>query len=121
MAFYFGFAIKVLANQNGGWRCAENGCDCQIGFIWLDCDAIWHKNATIIFFHTMMTEVFGANMDKFLRVFVDDLNVHNLTWEEHIKHLWYVFMRLKEVNLKLNPNKWEFEKTNLTFLGHVVS
>jgi hypothetical protein len=30
-------------------------------------------------------------------------------------------MRLREVNLKLNPNKCEFAKTNLTFLGHVVS
>jgi hypothetical protein len=60
-------------------------------------------------------------MDKFLKVFVDDLNVHNLIWEEHVEHLQYVHLRLREVNLKLNPNKCEFAKTNLTFLGHVVS
>ncbi len=30
-------------------------------------------------------------------------------------------MRLKDVNLKLNPNKFEFIKTNLTFMGHVVN
>jgi hypothetical protein len=30
-------------------------------------------------------------------------------------------MRLKEVFLKLNPNKCEFAKTGLTFLGHVMS
>jgi hypothetical protein len=44
------------------------------------------KNVNIIFFQTMMREVFGAYMDKFLNSFVDDLNVHNLTWEEHIEH-----------------------------------
>jgi hypothetical protein len=75
------------------------------------------KNVTIIFFR-MTTKIFGTYMDKFLKVFVDDLNVHSLTWEEHIKHLQYVFMRLKDVNLKLNPNTCEFANTNLTFLGH---
>jgi hypothetical protein len=44
------------------------------------------KNATSTFSKTM-TKVFGAYMDKFLKVFVDDLNVHYLTWEEHIEHL----------------------------------
>jgi len=36
------------------------------------------KNVTIIF-SWMTTEVFGIYMDKFLKVFVDDLNVHNLS------------------------------------------
>jgi hypothetical protein len=44
------------------------------------------KNANSIFYETM-TEVFRAYMDKLMKVFVDDLNVHNLTWEEHLKHL----------------------------------
>ncbi len=60
-------------------------------------------------------------MDKFLKVFVDDFNIHSLTWEEHLEHLHFVLMKLKEVNLKLNPNKWEFTKTNICFLGHIVS
>jgi hypothetical protein len=44
------------------------------------------KNANRNFFR-MMKEVFRTYMDKFLKVFVDDLNVHSLTWEEHLKHL----------------------------------
>jgi hypothetical protein len=35
----------------------------------------------------MMTEVFRAYMDKLLKVFVDDLNVHSLIWEENFKHI----------------------------------
>jgi hypothetical protein len=40
-----------------------------------------------------------------LKVFVDDLNVHNAFWFEHLKHLHSVLTTLKEVNLKFNPNK----------------
>ncbi len=36
------------------------------------------KNATSTFSNTI-TEVFGIFLDKFLKVFVDDFNVHNIT------------------------------------------
>lgn len=36
------------------------------------------KNATNIFIHIMI-EIFDTCMDKFLKVFIDDLNTHNLT------------------------------------------
>ncbi len=68
------------------------------------------ENATSTFSKTM-TKVFGAYMDKFLKVFIDDLNVHNLIWEEHIDHLQYMFMQLKEVNLKLNFDECECAKS----------
>lgn len=70
------------------------------------------KNAISTFSRTM-TKVFGEYMDKFLKVFVDDLDVHNTTWETHLKHLKFVFLKLKEVNLKLNPNKCEFAKLTI--------
>jgi hypothetical protein len=38
------------------------------------------KNATNTFSHTM-TNIFTDWMQKFLKVFVDDLNIHNATWE----------------------------------------
>jgi hypothetical protein len=38
------------------------------------------KNVISTFLRTM-TKVFGEYMDKFLKVFVDDLSVHNTTWE----------------------------------------
>jgi hypothetical protein len=40
-------------------------------------------------------------MDKFLKVFVNDLNVHIMIWEEHLEHLWFVLLRLKELTLNL--------------------
>jgi hypothetical protein len=42
-----------------------------------------------------MMETFGLYMDKFFKVFVDDLNIHNMSWEEHLEHLQYVLMRFR--------------------------
>jgi hypothetical protein len=68
-----------------------------------------------------MIKVFGTYLDRFLKVFVDDLTIHNLSWEKHLEHFCYVILRLMEVNFKLNLGKCEFAKTSLAFLGHVVS
>jgi hypothetical protein len=78
------------------------------------------KNATSTFTITMSL-VFKELGDKFLKVFVDDLNVHSECWEDHFRHLEAVFSKLREVNLKLNPGKCCFAAKSITFLGHVVS
>jgi len=59
--------------------------------------------------------------DKFLKVFVDDFNIHNENWEDHLQHLGAVLSRLREVNLKSNPSKCCFVAKSIVFLGHVVS
>jgi hypothetical protein len=78
------------------------------------------KNVTSTFTKTM-SEVFKDLGDKFLKVFVDDFNIHIESWKEHFQHLEVMFFKLKEVNLKLNPNKCCFVTKNITFLGHVVN
>jgi hypothetical protein len=78
------------------------------------------KNATSTFTQTMST-IFKELGDKFLKIFVDDLNIHSENWEKHLQHLDAVFFKLREVNLKLNPSKCCFVAKSITFLGHVVS
>jgi len=78
------------------------------------------KNATSTFTWTM-TEVFKDVGDSFLKVFVDDLNVHSEEWQDHLQHLGVVLSRLREVNLKLNSSKCCFVATSVVFLGHVVN
>jgi hypothetical protein len=78
------------------------------------------KNATSTFIQTM-SEVFKDLGSRFLKVFVDDLNVHSESWGEHLQHLDTVLCKLKEVNLKLNPSKCCFAAKTITFLGHVVN
>jgi len=76
------------------------------------------KNATSMFTRTML-EVFKDLSSNYLKVFVDDLNVHSENWEEHLQHLGVVLYKLREVNLRLNPNKCCFATKSITFLGHV--
>jgi hypothetical protein len=78
------------------------------------------KNATSTFTRTMY-EVFKDLGDSFLKVFVDDLNIHSESWEDHLQHLEVVLSRLREVNLRLNPNKCCFAAKSIVFLGHVVN
>ncbi len=78
------------------------------------------KNATSTFARTM-TEVFKNLGNSFLKIFVDDLNVHSDHWHNHLQHLEAVLSRLREVNLKLNPSKCYFAAGSVVFLGHVVS
>jgi hypothetical protein len=68
-----------------------------------------------------MAEVFKDLGSRFLKVFVDDLNVHSKDWGEHLRHLDRVLCRLREVNLKLNPSKCCFATKTIIFLGHMVS
>jgi hypothetical protein len=44
------------------------------------------KNATRTFSKTMV-EMFKNWRDQFLKVFVDDVNIHNQTWEKHLTNL----------------------------------
>jgi len=78
------------------------------------------KNTTNIFTKTM-SKVFKELVNKFLKVFVDDLNMHNESWDEHFQHLDAMFFKLKEVNLQLNPSKCCFAAKNINFLDHVVN
>jgi hypothetical protein len=78
------------------------------------------KNVTNII-SKMIIEVFGKYIDKFLKMFVDDLNIYIMTWEEHLEHFSFMMFKLREVNLKLNLGKCEFTKTCVRILGHVVN
>jgi hypothetical protein len=78
------------------------------------------KNVTSTFTRTMSL-VFKELGDKFLKVFVDDHNVHSENWEDHLRHLEAVLSKLREVNLKLNPGKCCFATESIVFLGYVFS
>ncbi len=44
------------------------------------------KNVIGIFSWTM-AEVFKDWNNKFLKVFVDDVNIHSLNWKDHLQHI----------------------------------
>jgi hypothetical protein len=69
------------------------------------------KNATSTFKRTM-SEVFKELGSRFLKVFVDDLNVHSESWGEHLQHLDAVLCKLSVATLTwpsvgVKPNTWK--------------
>ncbi|MGI9161329.1 MAG: reverse transcriptase domain-containing protein, partial [Mycobacterium sp.] len=50
-------------------------------------------------------------------VYIDDLLIHTSSHDEHIKCLQLLFNRLRNVNVRLNPDKCEFGATNVSYLG----
>jgi hypothetical protein len=54
-------------------------------------------------------------------IYLDDILIFSKTEDEHIKRLESVFRRPKEQNLKLKGKKCELFKTEIKYLGFVVS
>ena len=72
-----------------------------------------------------VSETYGTvDGDLILRdclIYLDDIVIFSSTFKEHLEHLEAVFSCLAEHNLKLKASKCEFLKSEVTYLGHVVS
>ena len=78
------------------------------------------KISPSVFSRLMTIAMSGLDMTKCL-VYLDDIIVFGKTIDEHNKNLTRIFERFRQVNLKLNPGKCKFFKTELLYLGHLIS
>lgn len=53
--------------------------------------------------------------------YIDDLIIFSRIFDEHLEQLVTVFQRLRDVNVRLKPSKCHFMKSEVEYLGHVVS
>jgi len=54
-------------------------------------------------------------------VFLDDIVIYANSLVDHDRKLRDVFRRLRKYNLKLQPDKCEFLRKEVTFFGHKIS
>lgn len=66
-------------------------------------------------------QIMFDGMDQFVAVYVDDLLIYSKTEEEHLLHLQKVFEQIERANMTLNLKKCVFFKTEVPFLGFMVS
>ena len=72
-------------------------------------------------FQSLMNDLFRAHLGKFVLVYLDDMLVFSKTPAEHAGHLRKIFEILREHRLYAKMSKCASARTELEFLGHVVS
>ena len=53
--------------------------------------------------------------------YLDDIIVYSSTFEEHLKHLEDVFIKLSAAGVKLSPEKSQFCRKEVEYLGHLIT
>jgi len=77
------------------------------------------KNAPATF-QRLMDLVLTGLQGEGLFVYMDDIVIYASSLEEHERKYNALIERLRKANLKLQPDKCEFLKSEVTYLGHVI-
>ena len=72
-------------------------------------------------FMRLMNEILRGFIGELVIVYLDDILVFSQTEEEHLKHLRYVLERSQHETLLVNVKKCTFMKSELVYLGFVIS
>jgi len=77
-----------------------------------------HAPAT---FQTFINNGLRKYLDVFVAVYLDDILVYSKTLEKHVQHVAKVLAALQDSRLKIKPEKSEFRRKEVIFLGYIVS
>ena len=78
------------------------------------------KNAPATF-QRMMDNALRGLVGKYCFVYLDDIVVFGKTLQEHNDNLRLLLQRLRETGLKLQPDKCEYLRPELEYLGHLIT
>lgn len=68
----------------------------------------------------LVNDALREYLDVFVIAYLDDILVYSETMTEHYQHVERVLEALKAYDLELKPEKCEFHKEEVEFLGHMV-
>ena len=71
-------------------------------------------------FQSVMNDVLGDFLGKFVLVYLDDIVIFSKTEAEHLQHIEQVLQLLRKHKLYAKLSKCKFAQPQLAFLGHVV-
>jgi hypothetical protein len=78
------------------------------------------SNAPVIF-QACINEVLHPYLDVFCTTYIDDILVYSNDLTSHKQHVRLVIEALRDAGLQLDIKKYEFEVTEITYLGMIVS
>lgn len=68
-------------------------------------------------FQAMINNALREHLDKFVVAYLDDILVYSNSLEEHVRHVNTILQCLDKYDLRLKPEKCEFHKQEVPFLG----
>jgi len=71
-------------------------------------------------FKRFINKTFAPFLDHFTSAYLDDILIYSDTMEEHTQHVHRVLERLTNAGLHLKPEKCEFHKTEVKYLGLII-
>jgi hypothetical protein len=71
-------------------------------------------------FQYVMNSIFSEYLDRFLLKYLDNLLIYSDSLEEHRAQVKKVLRKLRENDLFAKPEKCEFEKNSIEYLGFIV-
>jgi hypothetical protein len=72
-------------------------------------------------FQREMDISFSEEKDRFVVIYLDDINVYSKNNQDHLMHLKQVFQKYRKFGISLNPKKSNFVMQEGKLLGHVIS
>ncbi|KAM0722089.1 hypothetical protein Q7P37_003015 [Cladosporium fusiforme] len=72
-------------------------------------------------FQAYINNILRKYLDVFVVVYLDDILVYSKTYEDHVQQVRKVLQALKDANMRIKPEKTEFHRTEVKFLGYIVS
>ena len=71
-------------------------------------------------FQKFINDILRPFLDQFCTAFLDNILIYSDTLEEHCVHVQRVLQVLKRAGLTLKPEKCEFHKSSVKFLGVII-
>ncbi|XP_026416204.1 uncharacterized protein LOC113311598 [Papaver somniferum] len=72
-------------------------------------------------FQSLMNDVFGPHLRKFILVFFDDILVYSPDMDTHLKHLEVTLKTLQDHSLFSKLSKCTFGQNQVEYLGHIIT
>ncbi|CAD6241240.1 GSCOCG00012617001-RA-CDS, partial [Cotesia congregata] len=72
-------------------------------------------------FQRLMNKVLMGMMGRGVFVYMDDIIVYSVTFDEHIAKIEELFDRLRQAGLQLQPDKCHLFRKEINYLGHIIS
>lgn len=66
-------------------------------------------------------EIFKDDFKRGIMIYVDDILCAAETFQEHLEQLEYVFSKLEKAGFTIKLSKSKFGRTDIQFLGHIIS